>query len=114
MPKNAAPMTSPTRLTMVIDELTLMAPEVLVDLAAEVVALAVPVEVAEAALEVVMPVATGVVVATTAAEVEAATAPVAAPEISLSTVALKVPVMPARVNLAENAVKGNVGVAGSL
>jgi len=101
---NAAPMTSETRLTMVIDELTLAAPEVALAL---VVALAAAELVAEA-LTVAM--AAGVVVAaaagvaTAAAELAPAAGTTLAPAIAAETVELKVPVMPVRVNLAEKEV----------
>jgi len=99
MPMKAAPMTSATMLTMVMDEPTLTAPDVLVDLAAEVVALAVPVEVTEAlAVVVTMLPTAALVVATVAAVVEATRA---VPAMAADSVALKVPVMPERVNLAE-------------
>jgi len=88
-----------------------MAPDLLVALAADAVALAV--DDTALTLEVVIPEAAAVVVAGAAAAVGAAAA-AEAPAISLDTVALKVPVMAERVNLAEYAVKGKVGLVGSM
>lgn len=95
------------------DETILKAPEVVP------VALAAVDEVVLAAAEPVLDalavtIDVAAVVAATAEVAAAEVATTVAPWISLSTVALNVPVMPVRVSLAENAVKGNCGLVGSL